>query len=199
VSIGDAVGDAAGIGINAASGNYLGAAIGLVGLGASIFGGIGQANAAKETAGLEKQKYQVSENTAQLEMQQNAVRRQAMEMSARRSQLETLRTAQRARAFAIQAGATQTGSLTGSGIQGGIAETENQGLFGLQGINQSLQSGRQMFGLDASIDANKIRMAQIGAQEADVQGNSATSAGIASIGGSLIKAGPTIGGFFKTS
>jgi len=169
--------------------------LGVVGLGMSLFGGIGQANAARQTSQLEQQKAAISENTASLEMQQNNVRQQAMELSGRRSQLETVRTAQRARAMAVQSGVSQ-GAQYGSGVAGGTAQTTGEEMYGLQGISQSLQSGRQMFGLDSSIDLNKIRIAMIGGQEAQISGNAATDAGIASLGGALLKAGPTIGNIF---
>lgn len=183
---------AAGIGINAASGNWIGAAIGLVGLGGSLFGGVGQAGASKQMAGLEQQKAALSMNTAGLEEQQDAVRQQAMELSNRRSQLENVRNTQRARAMAVQAGVSQ-GAQYGSGVAGGVASTEAQGTYGAVGLNQSLQQGESMFALNKSIDQNKIAMAGLGGQEASVQGSAATSAGIASLGGSLMKAAPMLG------
>lgn len=170
--------------------------LGVVGLGASLFGGIGQANAAHQEAQLEQQKAAVSANTAGLEMQQDTVRQQAMELSARRSQLENLRNTQRARAMAVQAGVSQ-GAQYGSGVAGGVASTESQGVYGAVGINQSLQSGEQMFGLNKQIDFNKIAMAQLGGAEAAVSGNATTSAGISSLGGALLKTAPTIGNMTK--
>lgn len=183
---------AAGIGINALSGNWLGAAIGAVGLGASLLGGLGQANDSKQMAQLEEQKAGVSMNTAQLEMQQDTVRQQAMELSSRRSQLENVRNTQRARAMAIQAGVSQ-GAQYGSGNAGGVASTQSQGGFGLGGILQNTQAGESMFALNRSIDANKITMAQLGGQEASVQGNAATWAGVSAVGGALTNSGGALG------
>jgi len=155
--------------------------IGVAGLAMSIFGGSSMSSTAKESA-------QVSQQMFATEEDENNVRRQAMEMSARRSQIETLRTAQRARAMAVQAGSTQTGSLTGSGVKGGIAETQNEGLYGLQGINNQLSFGRHLFDLDDHMNMLK-------AQQASLQSSMATSQGIASMGGSIMKAGPMIGNF----
>jgi len=173
---------AAGIGLNLSTGNLIGAALGAVGLGASLFGGLEQASNAKQQA-------QVSAQIAGLEGQENSVRQASMEAQAKRAQIETLRTAQRARALGVQAGATQTGSLTGSGVVAGIENTEAQGAYGLQGIANNLAFGRQMFGLDAQITQNRIQLAQLG-------GKAATDQSIASLGGSIMKAGPLVGSLF---
>lgn len=154
-------------------------ALGIIGLGTSLFGGLSQAHTAHEQA-------QVSSQIYGLEGQENAVRQHAMEMSSQRSQLETLRTTQRARAMAINAGASQTGSLQGSGVQGGIAETESQGAWGLQGINNQLSFGRQMFGLDSQISLKRMQLANLG-------GNMATDQGITSLGGALLNSSPALG------
>lgn len=192
------IGSAAGIGINALSGNWIGAAIGVVGLGASLFGGVGAASSSKQIASLEQQKAATSMDTASLEERQDQVRQQAMQLSSRRSQMENLRNTQRARAMAIQSGTSQ-GAQYGSGVAGGVSGTEAQGAYGALGINQSLQQGNQMFSLNQSIDQNKIEIAQLGGQEASVQGTAATYQGIASVGGALTKAGPTIGNIFSGS
>lgn len=178
--IGD-VGSAASIGINAASGNWIGAAIGAIGLGTSLFGSL-------SSAGVSKQSAQLSAQNASLEGNENAVRQQAMLTNARRSQLEIVRNAQRARAMSVQTSTTQ-GAQYGSGAAGGAAETTNEGYFGLQGVNQQVAFGQQMFGLDATISQNKVRMAQLG-------GTAATDQGIASIGGALMKSGPALGNIF---
>lgn len=166
--------------------------LGVVGLGMSLIGGIGQANDAKQTAQLEQQKAATSMNTAQLEMQQDTVRQQAMELSSRRSQLENVRNTQRARAMAVQAGVSQ-GAQYGSGNAGGVASTQSQGGFGLNGILQNTQAGESMFALNRGIDQNKITMAQLGGQEASVQGNAATFSGLSAFGGALTGASGNLG------
>lgn len=156
--------------------------LGIVGLGTSLFGMFGSVSNAHAES-------QVSQDEIGLEQQQNDVRKQAMEVSGQRNQLQVLRTAQRARSMAVQAGSTQTGSLTGSGVKGGIDETTNEGTYGLQGINQQLTFGRQLFGLDASISADKQKMAQL-------KSNDATDQGITSLGNAAMKIGPTVGNIF---
>lgn len=156
--------------------------LGVVGLGTSLYGMFGSVSNAHAES-------QVSQDEIGLEQKQNDVRQQAMETSGRRNQLQILRTTQRARAMAVQAGSSQTGSLTGSGVQGGIAETTNEGYYGLQGVNQQLSFGRSLFGLDASISADKQRMSQL-------KGSDATDQGITSLGNAAMKIGPTVGNIF---
>lgn len=158
--------------------------IGLVGLGTSLYGMFGSSSVAHQTA-------QLSSNITSLEGQENDVRQQAMNMSAKRSQIQTVRTAQRARSMAVQAGATQTGSLTGSGVEGGISETTSEGTYGLQGINFQKAFGTSLFGLDAQVTNDKMKLASLG-------GTAATDAGITSLGGAIMsvagKAGNIFGG-----
>lgn len=175
---GDAVA-AGGIGLNLATGNWIGAAIGAVGLGTSIFGGMGSAS-------VSRQQSQLSMNEAQEEQQQNVVKQQMMEMQGRRAQTETLRIAQRARAASIQSGYSQTGSITGTGVQGGLSEDESKGYYGLQGINNNMQFSNTMFGINSAINQDKYQMAALG-------GTAATDAGITSIGGALMQVGGTVG------
>jgi hypothetical protein len=177
-----AIGSAEGVGLNLATGNWIGAALGFAGLATSLFGGAQQVSNAKQEA-------QISSNIIGSEQQENTVRQQAMTMSAQRSQIENLRTSQRARAMAVQAGATQTGSLTGSGVQGGMAETTAEGAWGSTGINQQLAFGNQMYGIDTSISAQKQQLALL-------KGSDATAQGLTSLGGSIMKAGPLIGSLF---
>lgn len=179
------VGSAANIGLNAATGNWIGAAVGAIGLGASLFGGLGSSSAAKQQA-------QASSNIAGLEGQENQVRQQAMQMSASRQQLQILRQTQQARAMALNASTGQGGGSTlnnnSSGIQGGLASVDQEGNFAAGGVRQQLQFGNQMFGLDAQITQQKMLAAQSA-------GTSATMQGISSIGGALTKSSGTIGNF----
>lgn len=168
----------ASLGVNTASGNYVGAGIQGVGLAMSLFGGISSMNNAKQQA-------EVSGDIAKQEQAINAQKRDAMELNARRQQMETLRNTQRARAQAVQNATTQGANL-GSGLQGGLAEASSQGLFNLVGINSALMTGRNIADLNDKISADKMQLASLG-------GDAATSQGIMSMGGSLMKAGPTLG------
>lgn len=159
------------IGMGAASGNPLAIASGVIGLGMSLFGGSGQAEAAKKTA-------QAKKNIAGLEMQQDAVRKQAMEMSANRQQMEVLRNSQRARSLALNS-ATSQGAQFGSGLQGGFGQVQGAANWNNLGITQNLQSGQQMFGLNSQINQQKMNIS-------DYESSAATSAGISKMGGTLM-------------
>jgi hypothetical protein len=158
------------------------ATVGAIGLGLKLFGGFGQSGAAKQEA-------QLSGQNASLQGQVNDQRRQQMELSAYRSQLEDIRNTQRARAAGINA-AVAGGAQYGSGLAGGTADTENQGLFNLQGVQQNLQIGRNIFGLDSKISANNVQIANL-------KGTEATDAGWASLGGSLMQGAGTISNLSK--
>lgn len=157
-------------------------AISAVGLGMQIFGGVSSASNAKAQAS-------VSQDEARQEQAINDQKQQAMELDARRKSLEQMRQTQQAQSLATTR-ATSQGAQFGSGLQGGLAEVTDQGAFNLQGINQSLQIGRNIAGYNQNITNDKIQMASLGSQEA-------TDKGIMSLGGSLMSAGPTIGKLSK--
>lgn len=171
-------GDLAGVGFNLGTGNLLGAGVSAVGLGMSIFGGLEQSHIAKEQAG-------VSADIAKQEQGINDQKQQAMELAGRRQQLEIIRNNQRARALA-ENNATNQGAQFGSGLQGGLAQVADQSLFNLVGVNSALETGRNIAGYNNTISQDKIRMAQLG-------GDAASAAGFASLGGSILKAGPMVG------
>lgn len=173
-------GDLAGVGVSAATGNLLGAATSAIGLGMSIFGGMQQSSIAKQQA-------QVSMDEARQEQGINDVKQQAMELSGRRQQLEIIRTNQRARALAENS-ATNQGAQFGSGIQGGLAQINDQSLFNLTGVNTALETGRQINTFNQQISRDKIQSAQLG-------GQASSGAGFASLGGAILKAGPVFGQF----
>jgi len=150
----------------------------LVGLGTSLFGRASAASDAKQAASIQS-------NIAGFEGKLEDQRHTAMELAANRQSVETLRMNQRARATAIN-NATNQNAQFGSGLQGGLAQVEDQGLFNLAGINRNLEIGEAMFGINKQITGQKQQLAQ-------VQGKQATDQGLMSLGGSIMKAGPTIG------
>lgn len=152
--------------------------IGLVGLGTSIFGGLGASSAAKKEA-------QVGQEISTVQQAQNDLRQQMMNIQGRRSQLETIRNTQRARAMAVSSAYSQ-GAQLGSGTQGGVAGVESQGAFGLQGINQNIQAGNQMFGFERQISGYKKQLSGL-------QSQASTDEGIASLGGALMKSAGSLG------
>lgn len=167
-----------GFGTAAATGNYVAAGVDLVGLGLSLYGGSKQASDAKMAS-------QISGNVNRLEGQVNDQREQAMQLSARRQQLEIIRNTQRARAMGLQSATTQ-GAQFGSGFYGGQAQETAMGSFNLQGVNQNLEIGENIFGINREISKQKLALSQ-------VQGQAATDAGISAIGGSVMKAGDPLG------
>lgn len=156
----------------------LSAAISVVGLGMSLFGGMSAASDARQAAQIQSN---IAGDEGQLEDQRHA----AMELSASRNKLETLRNNQRARSTAIN-NATNQGAQFGSGLQGGLAQIQDTSLFNLAGINQNLQIGEAMFSVNKDITQQKQQLAQ-------VQGQQATDQGLASLGGALVKSGPMLG------
>jgi len=132
---------------------------------------------------------EVNQQIAIDEGQINEQKRKAMELSGRRQQLEVMRNNQRLRAQATNA-ATNQGAQFGSGLQGGLAQIEDQSFFNLQGINQNLEIGRNVFGINADISQKKQQLASLG-------GDLATDQAIGSLGGALMRMGPTIGGLSR--
>lgn len=155
----------------------------VVGLGMSLFGGASAASDAKQAA-------QIQSNIAGSEQELEGQRYEAMQLSAKRQSLETLRNNQKLRANAVNTAVNQ-GAQFGSGLSGGLAEVQDQGAFALAGINKNLAFGENMFNINKDITNSKQQLAQ-------VQGQMATDQGIASMGGALTKAGPTIGAIGQT-
>jgi hypothetical protein len=151
--------------------DILGPAGSIAGLGLEAFGTMGASAAAGREA-------QASENIAGIEMEQDAVRRQAMELMTRRQNLQVLRTAQQQRAYSTAA-AVSSGSQYGSGLQGAYGSISGTETTSLQGLSQNLMQGEQMFNLNAQINQQKIAQAQAGS-------DLATSQGMASLGGDIL-------------
>lgn len=170
----------AGIAASAATGNWVGAALGAVGLGMQVFGGMGQAAQASKIS-------QYSQDEAKQEEGINNAKQQAMYLNAQRTQMQNIRNGQLARANGVNAAVNQ-GAQFGSGLQGGQAQATDQTLFNMSGVNSALQTGAQINNFNTQIDQDKILTAQ-------AQGTSATDQGIASLGGAVMKAGPVIGAF----
>lgn len=152
--------------------------MGVVGLGMSIFGSL-------SSASVSGQESKVSQDEAQQEIGINNAKQQAMEINGRRTQLQNLRNNQLARAQATNA-ATNQGAQFGSGLAGGLGQIQANTAFNMQGVNDALQTGRQINSFNNQIDNDKMQMASLGATQA-------TDQGIASIGGAIMKAGPMVG------
>jgi hypothetical protein len=155
-------------------------AISAVSLGMQVFGAFGQASDAKAAA-------RISKDIAAKEQGINDVKQRQMELEGRRMQMENIRNSQRARAMA-ESSAVNQGAQFGSGLQGGLAQIQDQTLYNMFGVNQALVGGREINEFNRGISADKMKLA-------DVQSSSATNQGISSLGGSLLKVGPLIGQF----
>lgn len=151
----------------------------IAGLGLQIFGGMSASHVAKQEAS-------VSQDIAKQEQGINAQKQQQMQLEARRSQLQNFRNAQRLRAQATAA-ATSQGAQFGTGLAGGLAGVDNTARENVLGINQGMQISQNIFGLNQKISSDKMQLATL-------EGDKAADQGLMSLGGSLMKAGPTIGG-----
>lgn len=195
-------GDLAGVGVGAATGNWVGAAISAVGLGMSIFGGSSQASDSKAAAAAlntnQQQQSRVNIDEANQEQSISDQKQQAMELQGRRQSLEVIRQTQQAQALALSRGTNQ-GAQFGSGLKGGQAQVTDEGTFNLGGIQQSLAFGRNIADYNRNISNDRINMFGLQSTEASIKStlasNTATDQGLQSLGGAVMKAGPVIGQF----
>lgn len=157
--------------------------IAAVGVGLQLFGGASASAHAKEA-------YGIQQNITGLEGQVNNQRHEAMELSARRQSMEIFRNSQRARAQAVN-NATNQGANYGnsSGLPGGLAQVADQSMFNLQGINQNLELGRNIFGLDDQISKQKLALSGVQSSMVTDQGISQLGSSIAGNAGTLGKVG----------
>src|SRR5258705_4166058 len=156
----------------------------VVGLGLQAFGTFGAINAAK-------QKAEISKNIAGDEMQINEQKMQQVAFEGRRMQMEIFRNAQRLRAQATAA-ATNQGASLGSGLQGGLAQIDDQSNTSSAGLQGNLQFSNTIYGLNSAISQQKIKMA-------DVEAQGAESAAWASLGGAFVKNAGTVGDLGKNA
>lgn len=157
-----------------------------VGMGMKLFGAFSGAN---DTSKFASQINQQEQQKFGLEKQVNTQRQQAMELSGRRQQLEVFRNNQRARALGLNAAVSQ-GAQFGSGLQGGLAGINAQSMVNNQGINQNLEIGRNIFGLDNKItDINATESTL----KANYQSSQAKSQAWSSLGGSIMGAAGGLG------
>lgn len=155
--------------------------ISAVGLGLQAYGSFSAAGKAKEA-------YNIQSQISGLESQVNLQRQNAMELSARRQSMEVFRNNQRARSMALN-NATNQGASYGnsSGLAGGLAQVDSQSSFNLQGINQNLDIGRNIFGLDDKISKQKLALS-------GVQSSMMTDQAISQLGGSITKSAGALSG-----
>lgn len=158
------------------------AGLSVVGLGIQLFGGSKSASDARRASQIN---YGIAEDEQKINQQKNL----QMQLEASRSSLQQFRNMQRLRAQAT-ASATSQGAQYGSGLEGGLAEITNEGLFNTQGINQATQFGNTIFGINNDISGKKMQLSQ-------VQSDMASDQALSSLGGALVKNAGTIGGLGK--
>lgn len=147
----------------------------LFGSGASIFGS--------------SKSNQINQQIAEQERLANQERRKAMELNSRRQQLQNVRNVQLQRSMAINS-ATAQGAQFGTGLQGGLGQITAQGIFNENGINQNTEIGRNLFDIN---DRTSMLKSQLSNQQSQM----AMYQGIAGLGSSLMKVGPTAGNLMK--
>lgn len=172
--------------------------LGLAGLGMQLFGGLGSAGVAKQQAQISSQVANVSGQIAGDEQQVEAQKYQQMQLEANRANLQNFRKTQQVKAQGLAA-ATAGGAQFGSGLAGAQGAETDQGLYNSLGINQNLQIGQNIFGINSDISSKRIQIAGLQSQSALLGGQAATDQGISSLGGALLKIGPTVGAAAKNA
>lgn len=163
------------------------AGLGILGTGIQLWSSFSAAHKASENAAaVAKENIHIASDEQAI----NDQKRQQMQLEAGRMQLQQFRNIQRQRALGIAA-ATNQGAQYGSGLAGGIAQTQGEGNTNLLGINQNLQIGQTIFGINNDISQSKMHLAQLNRDNAQDQANAQAWN---SLGGSLVKNSGTIGG-----
>lgn len=119
------------------------------------------------------------EESIALQRRQDEERRKAMELDAARRKREMIRQALAARSRALSV-ATAQNAGAGTGLQGAYGGIQGRTGVNLLGVDQNLEIGRTMFGLQAGISEANASAARWGSM-------AQTGAGLTSLGGSLIK------------
>lgn len=129
--------------------------------------------------------YKNQGDIATQELNINNEKRKAMEIDARRRSLEVVRNNQKARSLA-ETSATSQGAQQGSGLQGAYGGISGQSNTNELGITQNLEIGRNIFGFDSQISADRI-------QDASYQSQMNEGNAMSSLGGSLMGSAGKIG------
>ena len=167
----------AGAGISAATGNYIGAGISLIG---GLMGAFDSSSAAKQSAA-------ISANINALENKVNDQHEQAMLLSSQRQNIQTLRQVQQAQALGLVRSVGQnstSGATASSGYLGGQSQIAGQGYFNLQGVNQNTEIGENIFGLNRQVSAQKLALQNV---QTNYQSSMALDQGVSSLGNFVSK------------
>lgn len=156
----------------------------IIGMGLSAVGSFMGTQASSAASG-------IHQKIAGLEEDVNQQHRKAMEIDARRRQMDIIRTNQQKQALGMAA-ATNQGAQFGSGVAGGQAGIAGQSETNLVGVNQSLDIGRSIFGIDSQINEQRKQLAS-------VETSSATASGVSALGSDLFKAAGPLQNLFGGS
>jgi hypothetical protein len=162
------------------------AGLAIAGLGLRLFGGNAAAHDVEEANRINKDK-------VQLEQQNEDTRHKAMVLSSQRSQLEIVRNNQRARAMSVNNAVSQ-GAQFGSGLQGGLGQISGQTNYNLQGNNQQLEFGNDIYQTNKKISADNMRLSDVQTSQSNHQALSSLGSSISSIGGPLGQLAQGVGG-----
>jgi len=153
---------------------------GSIGGGVGALAGLGlQAFGASQSYEASKEKAEASQHIAQLEMQRDMVRQQAMHAQARRQSIEQVRQGQQRASMNLAAGVNQ-GAQFGSGVAAGQGNVTSETNWNIGGINQNVMFGDTMFGINSQINQQKQQIAS-------AESKAAYGSGLSSLGGDLGK------------
>ena len=158
----------------------LGGGVGsLVGLAGGIYSAIEGSNIAKKEAQLQQEEIGT-------ELQESAVKFQAMRMSGQRQMLQNIRNAQMARSMALSTAQGQ-GAQFSSGLAGAYGGISGQAGVNTESISQNLQIGTQLFGLNTQLSGEKEQMAGLQSEAATNSAIGGLFNNLGNIGGSIGK------------
>lgn len=153
----------------------------IAGLAVSAAGALMQSSAADKAAEAQKQIYGEQQK-------QETVREQSAELDARRRRREIIRQGIIARSQALATGTSQ-GAQFGSAMPGAMGQITGQQNWSLQGVDQSLAFGKEIFASNRNILAHRKTEAAAGA-------NMALGQGISSFGGKMSSSAVSFGNVF---
>lgn len=156
-----------------------------IGIGTSLFG-------TKKSMDAAGQQNEAQRASIGLEEQQNVLRHEQMVLDSNRQSIQDYRNAQRLSAMSLDR-ATNQGAQKGSGLQGGLAQVQDQSLWNQMGISQNREIGEGMFSLDSQLNAQKIAMARASSSMAKAHGIQAVGAAITSSAGAFSRIGSGFG------
>lgn len=134
---------------------------------------------------------QTSQQQSRLQRQEIKERKQQMELDAMRKKRMAVRTSLFQRSTALNQAANQ-GSQYGSGLPGAYGSIQGTAGTAIQGTNQNLEIGRNIFDI-------KGRESALGALQSQQLGTAATFAGLSQFGFAVANNSNTLGNLFSTA